>query len=278
MSWRDSGEKLTQRRRDAEERRELQKQAKPLRAFASLRLCVNFSPMLILGVVALILAACGSPKVQPLILNPEPWADGETSVYRIIDRKGEPAGTMSIFLEYGPLRSGEEGWTVRREIDAQGETEIAAVEAIPDRLLPQHAMLVRTSPDGTERVETTYDGGQIDMRLTTARNNTTYQRTTAPSDARDQRTTLLLARMLPLAKGYATRFNSFLPVAERLDRVILRVLKREEVTVPAGTFDAWLVELDTGDSKTKAWIGVDPPHPLVKYVDGRNGATFELVE
>ena len=269
---------MTQRRRDAEDRRERQKQAEPLRFSAPSRLCVKFPPTLILGVIALILAACGSPKVQPLILGPEPWTDGEVSVYRILDREGEPAGTMSVSLGYGPLRSGEEGWTVRREIDAQGETEVVAVEASPDRLLPQHAMLVRTRLDGNERVETTYDNGRIDMRLTTIQNNTTYQRTSAPSDARDQRTILLLARMLPLAEGYATQFNSFLPVAERLDRVTLRVVKREEVTVPAGTFDAWLVELDTGDSKTKVWIGVDPPHPLVKYVDGRNGATFELVE
>lgn len=213
-----------------------------------------------------------------MILNPEPWADGETSVYRIIDRDGEPAGTMSITLDYGPLRSGEEGWIVRRETEAEGRTELVAVEASADRLLPQHAMLVRTGPEGVARVETVYDQGVINMRLTTAQNNTTYQRTTAPTDARDQRTILMLARMAPLEKGYATQFNSFLPVANRLDRVTLRVLKREEVTVPAGTFDAWLVELDTVDSKIKAWIGVDPPYPLVKYKDERNGAIFELVE
>jgi hypothetical protein len=61
-----------------------------------------------------------------------------------------------------------------------------------------------------------------------------------------------------------------------LDRVDLQVIKQEQVTVPAGVFDTWLVRFDAGDSRTDAWISVAPPHPLVKYVDGRNGGVFEL--
>jgi hypothetical protein len=36
------------------------------------------------------------------------------------------------------------------------------------------------------------------------------------------------------------------------------------------------VTLDTGDSLSRMWIGVDAPHPLVKFEDDRSNATYEL--
>ena len=123
-----------------------------------------------------------------------------------------------------------------------------------------------------------YDQGRVDMRLTTVDNNTTPRRSTIPSDARDQRTLLQLARMLPLADGYATQFNSYLPVADQQDRVTLRVVGRDEVETPAGTYDAWHVDLDGDSRQTEAWIGVEAPYPLVKYREGRSGPLFELLE
>lgn len=227
-------------------------------------------------VLALLLVACGASEPQPLMLNREPWADGEVSIYRVTGRDGDPAGVMRIDINSGKLRSGERGWLIRREVKTEGDREIVAVESSLGKLLPEHVMLIRTNADGTERVETIYDNGQVDMTLTTKANNTTYQRSSTPTDARDERTILLMARMLPLAEGYSVRFNSYLPVADLLDRVTLQVLKREEVAVPAGVFDAWLVELDNGYRSTRAWIGAEPPHPLVKYEDGRSQALFEL--
>jgi len=224
----------------------------------------------------LLLAACGAPEPQPLVLNEEPWVDGEVSVYRVTDSDGNPAGVMRFDINSGQLRSGERGWVIRREVEAEGDQEIVGVEASLGKLLPEHIMLIRTDADGAERVKTIYDNGQVDMTLTNKAGNTTYQRSSAPTDARDERTILLMARMLPLAEGYSVRFNSYLPVADLLDRVTLRVLKHEEVTTPAGVFDAWLIELDNGYNRTKAWIGADPPYPLVKYEDGRSGALFEL--
>ena len=116
------------------------------------------------------------------------------------------------------------------------------------------------------------------MRLTTVDNNTTPQRANIPSDARDQRTILQLARMLPLGEGYATRFNSYLPVADQRDRVTLQVVGREEVEVPAGTYDTWHIDLDGDSRQSEAWIGVEAPYPLVKYREGGSGPVFELIE
>ena len=137
---------------------------------------------------------------------------------------------------------------------------------------------MRQEGDRQERVATSYDHGVADLELTNKQDVTTYQRVNIPSDARDQRTLLMLVRVLPLAQGYVTRLNTFLPVMPLLDRVTVTVTGDERVNTPAGSYDAWRLELDTGDSTTQAWIGVEAPYPLIKYVDGRNGGTFELAE
>ena len=222
------------------------------------------------------LAACGEPQVQPLIFGEAPWQSGETSTYAITDLNGDFAGTLQFGIQTQPLAGGEAGWTLRRETIAQGDREVVTVEMDDNTYLPRTTDLERTTPAGVERVSTVYANGQVDMTLTTVQDVTTYERNQIPSDARDQRSVLMLLRTLPLEQGYAVRLNSFLPVANLLDRVTVNVTKQEEVTVPAGTFDTWVVELDTGNSETRAWIGVEAPYPLVKFTESRNGGLFEL--
>jgi hypothetical protein len=222
----------------------------------------------------LALAGCAAPEPQPLIFGEAPWRDGEASTYRVTDVDGNYAGTA----RYDLTQIDAETWNLRRDITAQGVQEIVVVDMGLRDYRPKVATLVRLADDGAEQVRTVYNGSTAEMELTTKLDITTYQRESIPSDARDQRTLAMIARALPLAEGYATRLNSFLPVVPILERITLSVTGREQVEVPAGSYDAWKVRLDTGDSRTDLWIGVDAPHPLLKIVDGRNGGTFELLE
>ena len=120
----------------------------------------------------------------------------------------------------------------------------------------------------------------VDIALTNRQGATVYQRVQVPSDIRDERTLLLIMRALPLAQGYATRINSFLPIAGQMERVALQVRRKENkvfaFTVPAGSFDTWVVELKANDRTTRAWVAQAAPFPVVKFIDGRSQATFEL--
>ncbi|MCC9078441.1 DUF3108 domain-containing protein [Litorilinea aerophila] len=235
----------------------------------------NGRPFWLLWLVTLLaLAGCNEPTIQPLRFNEAPWQAGEVSTYRITDLNDNYAGTARFDILARP----EGGWTIRREISAQGVQEIVTVDVGDKGLRPARTLMVRVGDDGQEEVETIYASGQVDLRLTTKQDVTTYQRVNVPSDVRDVRTLPLLARTLPLEEGYATRLNSFLPVSATLDRVTLEVLKRETVQVPAGTFDTWLVEIQGSGRKTRLWIGVEPPHLLVKFVDGHSQGTFELTQ
>jgi dipeptidyl aminopeptidase/acylaminoacyl peptidase len=70
---------------------------------------------------------------------------------------------------------------------------------------------------------------------------------------------------LPLAEGYTTVYRNFDLEKQRVKVMQLEVAGSESVTVPAGTFDAFKVELssaDGGPDKSSAWIAKDTRTPV----------------
>jgi hypothetical protein len=62
---------------------------------------------------------------------------------------------------------------------------------------------------------------------------------------------------LPLAEGYSTTFRNFDLMQQKVRLKQARVAGVEDVTVPAGTFKAWKVEItsaDGGADSTTVWI------------------------
>lgn len=70
---------------------------------------------------------------------------------------------------------------------------------------------------------------------------------------------------LPLAEGYTTTFRNFDIQKQKEKLMQLKVIGMESVTVPAGTFDAFKVELtsaDGGSDKRTLWIAKDSHKPV----------------
>ncbi|MBX3051726.1 MAG: DUF3108 domain-containing protein [Caldilineaceae bacterium] len=227
-------------------------------------------------VAVLLLAACGGAEPVPLIFGDPVWRSGENSHYQVTDRTGKLVGTATVSLIVGNEES-PDGWTLRREISA-GQSEVATISLAGKGYGPVRSYLSRIDTSGAQQVEAAVIRSQVDITLTNKAGATTYERVSVPSDIRDERTLLTLARTLPLAEGYATRINSFMPIVGTVETMTVAVGKRERVTVPAGTYDTWLVEFSTPDRTTQAWISVDAPHPVVKFIDARSKGLFELTE
>jgi dienelactone hydrolase len=91
---------------------------------------------------------------------------------------------------------------------------------------------------------------------------------------------------LPLADGYATTFRNFDLMGQKEQSRALKVTGSESVTVPAGTFDAWKVEItpaDGGMGETTTLYVDKATHRAIKSVTvspAMNGAviTSELVK
>ncbi|HEY5838520.1 MAG TPA: DUF3108 domain-containing protein [Pyrinomonadaceae bacterium] len=65
---------------------------------------------------------------------------------------------------------------------------------------------------------------------------------------------------LPLADGYTVTFRNFDVMKQKLQMKQLKFLGSESVTVPAGTFDAYKVEVTSADDeadKQIIWIAKD---------------------
>lgn len=233
----------------------------------------------IIFIVTLLLAACGgSATPQPLRFDAAPWQSGEQHTLSIIDADGQPAGMLTYLLTEGADENGAPEWVLERAVDSLGLQEFITVKMSEAGFRPKSSYLERNSQDGQESVDAQYNSGQVDMELNTRRNVMTVQRVSVPSDARDMTTLPMILRGLPLAPGYATQLNLFLPIAGQLERVTVRVTSEEEITVPAGTFKTWAVDVDSAGAVSKLWFAQAAPNQLIKYQDGRNKAVFELTD
>jgi dipeptidyl aminopeptidase/acylaminoacyl peptidase len=70
---------------------------------------------------------------------------------------------------------------------------------------------------------------------------------------------------LPLAEGYTTAFRNLDVQTQKVKLIQLQVAGSESVTVPAGTFDAFKIELSSGDGgpdKSTVWIAKDSRVPV----------------
>ncbi|CAN5517944.1 hypothetical protein BH10CHL1_BH10CHL1_18830 [soil metagenome] len=233
--------------------------------------------MVVYLVVLLLLAACSQPEIQPLSFNAAPWRAGEISNYQVTAQNGSAAGTARFTLLLGDQQSNPGGWSIQRAIDSQGVHESVSVEVDSADFSPSSTSLTRLSSQGQESEQITYKNGGVDIELTSVMSVTTNHHIDVPSDIRVEPTLAQLMRALPLAANYATRLNSFSPASGTQDRVTVQVTKQEQITVPAGAFDTWRVELSTNTTKSTVWIDRAAPNVLVKYMDGLSGGTFELV-
>jgi dipeptidyl aminopeptidase/acylaminoacyl peptidase len=71
---------------------------------------------------------------------------------------------------------------------------------------------------------------------------------------------------LPLADGYSTTFRNFDVQSQKVKLMQLKVAGADQVTVPAGSFSAWRVEVtsaDGGADKKTVWVAKDT-HKVVK--------------
>lgn len=222
-------------------------------------------PALWAGILIILAAGCSGPATQPLAFNPAPWQDGEVSVYRVADANGAELGTA----QWGWTRLAD-GWSQTYELRLSGRLDRGEVIVGNDLKMRSAWREV-----GGARYEARYAADGITL-TTTAAGATTSKTLKPVADAVDNDVSLLLQRALPLAAGYATGYTDVIPTSGAAVPVKLTVTGAETVTVPAGVFPTWQVELSFGSGKHDAWYGQAAPHPLVKYRNRASGAVFEL--
>lgn len=228
-----------------------------------------YRPAAVLLLLPVILCSCSAVPPEICI----PWQNGEITVMEV-SREGE-------LIFYEESRIAMEGSLLLFTVEYQFAAEplVRRIYMDQETLLPRrNETHFSTAAGKKSRLEVLYGEKEITLEKSIGQGgeDAIVKAPLPASPFFDDDQFPLLVRTLPLEEGWKGKLRLFVPATARTATVNLEVVRREEITVPAGTFDCHVVEL--ADLARWAWVGVDSPHYLVKCVNEVAGTLSELVE
>jgi hypothetical protein len=228
------------------------------------------------GVVAVCAAAPGCRPQTPLALTP-PWQAGEFS--RLVmsnSATGERIGDWDTRVERDPAGG---GYVLSTSMTTADASERASVTVSAGDLTPSFMELQGEGGAAKMMVllRATYSGGKVTGAITQDGVGQPYPSLKLPKPPYfDNEQVVFVLRALPLAEGYKVTLNVIVTRGANKAQIAIAVGAAESVTVPAGTFDCWPVEL-VGLGQ-KFWIAVDEPHQLVQFANSGSAIISKLEE
>jgi len=232
---------------------------------------INVDPKTVVLAKKVDVASVGAPK---------PTIDLQPATYKFkqtVDLSGQQMNlTLTTTIE-----SGADGWTVTNLADTpRGQaSDVSTLEKGTlierTRKLTQGAVTIAIDFSGNKATGTMSMNGQ-DRPISADLSGPLFADAAGGPES---------FACLPLAEGYNTTYRTFEVRAQKEKLMQLKVIGVESVTVAAGTFDSYKLELtpaDGGAGKTTMWIARDTRKPVkvVSVLPEMNGATMttELVQ
>ena len=211
--------------------------------------------------------ACGlqpekAPPTADLAIT-IPWPDQEQAQYVLLDRKSKKEtgrGTLSV------AKQGDQYELGQHFSNTKGETDDSSVFVDAQTLKPISFHRTQALKNQTQEVKGDYDAVQGIVNITEVKGE--EDRPVPLRLAKnyyDNDTALFLWRAIPFAEGYTAAYFTVLTGSGTQAIVEIEITGKEEVTVPAGTFQAWKMEVRSSGVKQFAWFADTPQHPLVQY-------------
>jgi len=239
---------------------------------------------------AMLLAGCqgATPNVKTSdVFAAAPWKAGERLEYRLRKSDGKDIGTgvLTTKIEGDRLVLGQsytEATTpagaspVRDEItvtvDAKTLKPVQGARTTDARTedgKPQHTSTTwtyRTEADKTRLATSSErDGGKASTSELTLRPH-----------FYDNESSLWLWRGIAFAEQYEHAYVSANALDRTQQNVAIRIPQREQIEVPAGTFDTWRILVRNGRAVRTAWISSVSPYQIVRWDNG--DLIFELTK
>ncbi len=227
-------------------------------------------PTLLATLLLAVACAVREPVETQDIVSTIPWPDQEQAQYVLLqDGEEVGRGTLSVTRQDGRFE-------LQLRFEGQGDRDEAVVLVDASTLKPVSVRREVTAQERTtigeyddqERIvtitEIDEEGDERDVPLRLEEN---YY---------DNESSLFLWRTIAFEEGYEANYHTVLANQRRQALVTVRVTGKEEVTVPAGTFQAWRVELRSQGRNQVAWFADTAERPLVQY--DNSISLFQLVE
>ena len=227
-----------------------------------------------LALLALALAGCKSETATlsgEAIVSDIPWPASEDARYRLLDGDDEKgSGVLTIDSQGGRV-------TFRQAFESEDFKDEAEAVADSATMEPQSVRRVIDGPEGKR----TWDVDYKDAAASIVQSSATDKREdeiAVPTRSYDSWTDVFLWRTIDFRDGYETSYSDVLSATLARPQVIsqtVRVKGKETVKVPAGTFEAWRLEIGSDDGSQEAWYADTAARPLVRYDNG--SLVFELL-
>jgi hypothetical protein len=157
---------------------------------------------------------------------------------------------------------------------ANGNSDTTTVVVDGRTLKPISSLreIVNDNPDDEDRIEVEYteEGAIISTGDGDRQSGLTIEEHSYDND-----TSLFLWRTIAFAEAYESSYITVITNRRTEQQVILRVPRKETVTVPAGQFEAWRLDIITSNARQTAWFADTPTRPLLRY-DNDRGTIWEL--
>jgi hypothetical protein len=221
--------------------------------------------------------ACASEDsiTSAAIVSEVPWRGPETASYRVLDSDDNPVGT----LELGIAEESAGAWRLTQSFDFpdKGFTNESEVIVDGSTLQPESSTFNITGPEGNFDCSAEYTTRSVNMHRV-GEDGERDDTLSIPDVAYDSWGDLFVWRTITFADGYQQDYADVLACTlsrpEKIG-VSLKIDERDQISVPAGSFDAWHLEIGSGGETQDAWYTTDDAHVLLKYDNGES--TFELM-
>jgi hypothetical protein len=216
----------------------------------------------------LLLSACGGGNSGPPtsdVVSSIPWQTGESLDYVVVNHGGDTLGSETLSVDVAGAST-----TLTQAFKNDTGSDVSKVVVDSQTLKPQSATRDIARPDDTVNLAVTYssEGALI-------KDKDKQSGLSVPEHSYDNDSSLFLWRTLAFANGYEASYVTIITNQRSRQTVNLQVTGKEKITVPAGEFDAWRLEIRTSNARQIAWFADTPQRPLVKY-DNDRGLIFEL--
>ena len=201
------------------------------------------------------------------IVTDIPWSDSERAEYVLLDHETlEECGTGTLTVE----RQGDRYQLTLSFVDVDNEnSDVSTVIVDEETLQPFSVRRERVIDGETEAVEGEYDREEQVIRVVEYTGDDDPRQVPRRLDEEhfyDNESSLFIWRTILFVEGYDVKYTTVLVNQGGSAREIrLRVREKEEITVPAGTFLAWRVDITGDDLEQVAFFADTPEHQLLFY-------------
>jgi hypothetical protein len=223
--------------------------------------------VLCLVVTMALVSGCGATPAPTataggLGFDAAPWQNESAAGYEWLDANGAQIGTSQYDFS---LSNGV--WTITEKDNVSGVEQTIEMRINAETLAPLGEQKTIKTANSNVQLETQY----ADAKLTISANvdgNSRSASLDVPANALDNDQLLMTLCALPFAQGYTVQY--VVVVAQNALKVdtTFTVQAKETVTVPAGSFESWRVEISAGQTQQTAWYQVAAPNLLVQYENG----------